>query len=54
MANNFYLSIFYPKIDGIDIQDVINRKDKFPVHGINCNSKSLINYLNKMIPDNPE
>ena len=51
MANNFYLSIFYPKIDGIDIQDAIVRKDKFPVHGINWNTKSLINYADYVLQE---
>ena len=51
MANDFYLSIFYPEIDGINIQDVINRKDKFPVHGIIWNSKSLINYADYVLQE---
>lgn len=51
MANDFYLSIFYPEIDGINIQDAINRKDKFPIHGIIWNSKSLINYADYVLQE---
>lgn len=51
MAHDFYLSIFYPQIDGINIQDTINRKDKFPVHGIVWNSKSLFNYADYVLQE---
>ena len=51
MAHDFYLSIFYPHIDGIDIQDTINRKDKFPVHKIVWNSKSLFNYADYVLQE---
>ena len=51
MANNFYLSIFYPKIDGIEIQDVVIRKDKFSIHGIDWNIKSLINYADYVLQE---
>ncbi len=49
MANDFYLSIFYPRIDGIDIQDAVVRKDKFPTHGITWSPKSLINYADYVL-----
>ncbi|CAF0939429.1 unnamed protein product [Didymodactylos carnosus] len=49
MANNFYLSVFYPKIDGINIEDAIIRKDKFPTHTITWNTKSLINYADYVL-----
>ncbi|CAF1463415.1 unnamed protein product [Rotaria sordida] len=51
MANNFYLSIFYPKIDGIDIEDAIIRKDKFPTHTITWNTKSLLNYADYVLQE---
>jgi hypothetical protein len=49
MAQHFHLSLFYPKIDGIDFQDAINRKDKFPTHTITWNSKSLSNYADYVL-----
>jgi hypothetical protein len=49
MAIDFYLSIFYPKIDGIDIQDAIVKKDKFPILGITWSTKSLINYADYVL-----
>ncbi|CAF4250443.1 unnamed protein product [Rotaria sordida] len=51
MANNFYLSIFYPKIDGINIEDAIIRKDKFPTHTITWNTTSLLNYADYVLQD---
>lgn len=44
MAQNFYLSLFYPDIDGINIRDAIIRIDKFPVYEIKWDTTSLINY----------
>ncbi|CAM4942885.1 unnamed protein product [Rotaria socialis] len=44
MAHNFYLSLFYPEIDGLNLRDVISRNDKFPTYEMNWNTKSLINY----------
>ena len=44
MANQFYLSIFYPNIEGINIEDNIARKDKFPIYSINWDTASLSNY----------
>jgi hypothetical protein len=49
MAQNFYLSLFYPEIDGIDIRDVIIRNDNFPVYRIEWNTKSLINYADYIL-----
>ncbi|CAF1241107.1 unnamed protein product [Didymodactylos carnosus] len=49
MANHFYLSVFYPKIDGINIEDAIIRKDKFPTHTITWNTKSLVNYADYVL-----
>ncbi|CAF0753493.1 unnamed protein product [Didymodactylos carnosus] len=50
MANNFYLSIFYPEVPGaIQLQNAIIRKDKFPVYTITWNPKSLINYADYVI-----
>lgn len=51
MANDFYLSIFYPKIDGINVQDAIARKDKFPVYKIEWNTKSLLNYADYVLQE---
>ena len=51
MAHHFFLSIFYPKIDGITIGDTINRKDKFPIHSINWNSKSIANYADYVLKE---
>ncbi|CAF1526630.1 unnamed protein product [Adineta steineri] len=44
MAQNFYLSLFYPQLDGINIRDAIIRNDKFPIYTIEWNTRSLINY----------
>ncbi|CAF4231287.1 unnamed protein product, partial [Rotaria sordida] len=43
--------IFYPKIDGIDIEDAIIRKDKFPTHTITWNTKSLLNYADYVLQE---
>ncbi|CAF4225910.1 unnamed protein product [Adineta steineri] len=51
MAHNFYLSVFYPKIDGINMVDGIIRKDKFPVLVIKWNIKSLINYADYVLQE---
>ncbi|CAF0730069.1 unnamed protein product [Adineta steineri] len=51
MANHFYLSLFYPKIHGVNIKDVITRKDKFPIHTISWNTKSLINYADYVLQE---
>jgi hypothetical protein len=48
-AHHFYLSLFYPKIDGINIEDTIILKDKFPTHTITWNTKSLINYADYVL-----
>jgi hypothetical protein len=49
MANDFYLSIFYPEIEGIRIQDEIMPQDKFPIHNISWTTKSLINYTDYVL-----
>jgi hypothetical protein len=51
MANHFYLSIFYPEIDGIDIEKHISKLDKFPVHEIEWNTKSLLNYADYVLQE---
>ncbi|CAF0899397.1 unnamed protein product [Adineta steineri] len=51
MAHNFYLSIFYPKIDGINMADGIIRKDKFPILEINWNLQSIINYADYVLQE---
>ncbi|CAF1051716.1 unnamed protein product [Didymodactylos carnosus] len=51
MANYFYLSIFYPKIDGINIRDAIVRPDKFPTYTLTWNSKSLMNYADYVLQE---
>ncbi|CAF3907296.1 unnamed protein product [Rotaria sp. Silwood1] len=51
MANYFYLSIFYPKIDGTNIRDAIARPDKFPTYTLTWNSKSLINYADYVLQE---
>ncbi|CAF1171854.1 unnamed protein product [Adineta steineri] len=51
MADNFYLSIFYPKIDGIEMERGIIRKDKFPTLVINWNIKSLMNYADYVLQE---
>jgi hypothetical protein len=49
MAHNFHLSLFYPQIDGINVQDAIIRNDKFPTYTIQWNIKSLINYADYLV-----
>ena len=51
MANQFYLSIFYPNIDGINIEESIARKDKFPIYTINWNPRSLSNYADYVLQE---
>ncbi|CAF1309230.1 unnamed protein product [Adineta steineri] len=51
MAHNFYLSLFYPEIDGINIQDMISRNDEFSSYTINWNTKSLINYADYVLQE---
>jgi hypothetical protein len=51
MANHFYLSIFYPEIDGIDIEKHISKLDKFPVLNIEWNTKSLLNYADYVLQE---
>jgi hypothetical protein len=49
MAQNFYLSIFYPKINGVNIDDVIIKRDKFPTLSIDWSTNSLINYADYVL-----
>ncbi|CAM4808887.1 unnamed protein product [Rotaria magnacalcarata] len=49
MARTFYLSFFYPEIDGIDQRDDISRNDKFPRYEMNWNTKSLMNYADYLL-----
>ena len=49
MAQNFYLSLFYPDIDGIDIKTALVRNDKFPVFTINWDKNSLMNYADYVL-----
>lgn len=49
MAQNFYLSLFYPEIDGINIEDNISRPDKFPTYTIKWDTPSLINYADHLL-----
>ena len=49
MAHHFYLSLFYPEIDDVNIEGSIMRKDKFPIHRIKWNAKSLINYADYVL-----
>jgi hypothetical protein len=51
MANHFYLSIFYPEIDGIDITNHLVHMDKFPVVKIKWNTKSLVNYADYVLQE---
>lgn len=44
MFNDFYLSIFYPKIGGTTFERSINRIDQFPIFSIDWTTSSLINY----------
>ena len=49
MAENFYLSLFYPDIEGVNIQDAIIRSDKFPVYTINWDSRSVLHYADHLL-----
>ncbi|UJR10827.1 hypothetical protein I4U23_015014 [Adineta vaga] len=49
MAQNFYLSLFYPQIDDIQFQNEIVRKDKFPTLTIQWDTKSLMNYADHVL-----
>jgi hypothetical protein len=51
MAQKFYLSLFYPEVVGINIQDAIIRNDNFPVYKIEWNTKSLINYADYLLKE---
>ncbi|CAF1261255.1 unnamed protein product [Adineta ricciae] len=49
MANNFHLSMFYPKIGDFKIEDAIGRVDKFPVYEIKWTKNSLFNYADYVL-----
>ena len=51
MAQHFHLSIFYPKIDGINIEDAIIKKDKFPTYKIKWSTKSILNYADYVLQE---
>ncbi|CAF3556907.1 unnamed protein product [Adineta steineri] len=51
MANHFHLSLFYPKINGANIEDFVSRKDKFRIHTINWNTNLLINYADYVLQE---
>ncbi|CAF4042376.1 unnamed protein product [Rotaria sp. Silwood1] len=51
MANYFYLSLFYPKRDDINILDAIARPDKFPTYTLTWNTKSLMNYADYVLQE---
>jgi hypothetical protein len=51
MAHYFYLSIFYPEIEDINIQDAIIRHDKFPTNSIDWETKALINYADYVLQE---
>ncbi|CAF2445266.1 unnamed protein product [Rotaria sp. Silwood2] len=51
MAHNFYLSIFYRKLNGINIEDTIIQRDKFPILTIRWNTKSLFNYADYVLQE---
>jgi hypothetical protein len=50
-TGHFHLSLFYPKVDGVNVQDTIIKKDKFPTHTITWNTKSLINYADYVLQE---
>ncbi|CAF1022916.1 unnamed protein product [Adineta steineri] len=51
VPQNFYLSIFYPKIDGINIQDANTRSSNFPIHTINWDTKLIIDYADYILQE---
>jgi hypothetical protein len=51
MATHFHLSLFYPKIDGIHIENENVFPDKFPVHKIDWKTKSLLNYADYVLQE---
>ena len=51
LSGHFYLSLFYPKIDNINLENIIIPKDKFLVHAINWNKNSLINYADYVLSE---
>jgi len=51
LSGHFYLSLFYPKIDNINLENIIIPKDKFLVHTINWNKNSLMNYADYVLSE---
>ena len=51
LTGNFYLSLFYPKIDNINLENIIIPKDKFLVHTIDWNKNSLMNYADYVLSE---
>ncbi|CAF1171838.1 unnamed protein product [Adineta steineri] len=50
-SQNFYLSLFYPKIDGINIEDASVTSGNFPIHTIKWDTKSLIDYADYILQE---
>ncbi|CAF4225894.1 unnamed protein product, partial [Adineta steineri] len=51
VPQNFYLSVFYPKIDGINIQDASVGSGNFQIHTISWDTKSIINYADYVLQE---
>ncbi|CAF1171870.1 unnamed protein product [Adineta steineri] len=51
VAENFYLSIFYPKIDGINIEDASVTSGNLVVHTIKWDTKLLIDYADYVLQE---
>ena len=51
LSGHFYLSLFYPKIDNINLENIIIPKDKFLVHTIDWNKNSLMNYADYVLSE---
>ena len=49
MANHFDLAMFYVAANGVELSDVIIRKDKFPIYTVTWNTKSLLNYADYIL-----
>jgi hypothetical protein len=51
LTGNFYLSLFYPKVNNVNLENVIIPKDKFLTHIITWNRNSLINYADYVLEE---
>ena len=49
MAKNFYLALFYPEVQHVNIQEPVFRGEQLPTYTIEWNIKLLINYANYVI-----